>query len=225
MINSSTLIATVNIGILIVFALYMWSGYRQGFLWKLISIFSFLLIGIIAWWLSTPLSTLLHLYPKNSVPFAGTMIEGMMYHSLNRILLFIILFILLKVVVLIIKPVVKLIGKLPVVSFFNHLCGCLLGGLQAALVLVIVAMVLRLPFVANGNEIVEESLLKYSDGISETLFSYAKEPMSWLALFQDHLDHSKPLDEKQITQVREWLLNQDIEKEQVEAFIATLRRE
>ena len=106
-------------------------------------------------------------YPPVSqacAPIAGYTAGGCPVCNLNRLLIFVILFVLLQLAVLVIKPFTKAANHVPVVSGINRLLGAALGALQAVLLMVLAAMVCRLPFWKTGNEIASASLLRYSDG-------------------------------------------------------------
>lgn len=213
----------VNIIIIVILLISIGSGYKQGFLWKLISLLGFFLVGILSWWLSSILSPMIHLYPSDQIPLAGTFLEGMLYNNLNRIVVFVLLFIVLEIILLVLKPMVKILGSLPVVSTLNKLCGAVLGFVQAILLMTLACLVLRLPFWENGNEIVNTSLLRYSEPICEQLITIAKEPISWVEESVNGLEDSKTLTNDERQQLKEWLLSQGIEEEKVTSFLKTLQ--
>lgn len=215
----------VNLFVVLFFGLLMFTGYKQGFLMKLINIIGFIVVGILAWWLSGPLSKLVGLYPMESVPLQGTLVASFLYENLNRFVVFVVLFVVLNIVILLIKPLIKALSSIPVLSTVNKVCGMILGGIQAILLLFLVALMLRLPFFANGSAIVDQSLLRYSEPMMETLLFYAKEPMKQLTVLFDMMDETKTLSQEEIVDVRQWLLSCGIEEDKVEAVIATLRTE
>ena len=66
----------INLVVVIVFALLLFSGYKQGFLMKLISIVGFVVVGIFSWWISAPISRMLSLYPKSQLPIENDLISS-----------------------------------------------------------------------------------------------------------------------------------------------------
>ena len=64
-------IMIINVVVVIVMLLFLYSGYKQGFLWKLISILGFFVVGWLAWMASDPVSSILALYPKDQIPLQG----------------------------------------------------------------------------------------------------------------------------------------------------------
>lgn len=216
-------IMIVNVIVVIVMLLFLSSGYQQGFLWKLISILGFFVVGWLAWMLSDSLSGIIALYPKEQIPMQGTLFEGILYDSLNRLLVFALLFILFEVLLLLLKPIAKLAEKVPVVSTVNKVCGLLLGGVQGILVLSICALLLSFPFYKDGKRYVQESLLQYSAPLTTAMWGLIKEPVMDLAAFQKQSEDVRPLQDDEKKQLREWLLDKNIDKESVDALLEALR--
>ncbi|MEG0361031.1 MAG: CvpA family protein [Longicatena sp.] len=217
-------ITFINIGVALMIAIFMYSGFKKGFLLKLLSILSFFVTGVIAWYLSEPCAKHMALYPKGSTPLANTMFETLIYDNLNRFLVFIVLFICLFVVALLLKPLFKMIGHIPVISIVNKLAGCALGGVQALLILLFVSLVLHLPFWDKGNQIVEKSVLRYSDKIASVALFSVEEPMKEVLNLHDYLQEGKTLDKKEIDNLQHWLEKQAIDKTKIEQFINSIRK-
>lgn len=215
----------INLVIIAIFILFLYSGYKQGFLMKLISIIGFVVVGIFSWWMSEPLSRIIGLYPKNTLPLQGTLVESFLYENLNRFVVFVILFVLLNIALLLIKPLLKVISDIPVVSTLNKVCGLVLGAIQAILLLFVAALVLRLPFIANGSQIVNQTLLRYSEPLMDVVLFYAKEPIQQVQVLMDIVDDTEALNKEEIANVRTWLLSYGIEEDKVDALIASLRSE
>ena len=127
-----SLIMVVNIVILCALCAFVFGGYRDGFLLKLLSILSFFVCGFLAWWASSYVGSFIHLYPKHALPLQDTPLEAVLYDNLNRLLIFVILFVLLQLAVLIVKPFTKAANHVPVVSGINRLLGAALGALPVS---------------------------------------------------------------------------------------------
>ena len=149
----------INLVVVIVFALLLFSGYKQGFLMKLISIVGFVVVGIFSWWISAPISRMLSLYPKSQLPIENDLISSFIYDNINRLFIFVVLFVILNIVILFLKPLIKAISDIPVVSTINKVAGLCLGAIQAVVLMFVATLVLRLPFISQGNTYVEGSLL------------------------------------------------------------------
>ena len=211
-----SLIMLVNMVILCVLCALVFGGYRDGFLLKLLSILSFFVCGFLAWWASSYVGSFIHLYPKHALPLQDTPLEAVLYDNLNRLLIFVILFVLLQLAVLVIKPFTKAANHVPVVSGINRLLG-------AALLMVLAAMVCRLPFWKTGNEIASASLLRYSDGMMDALTFYAREPLQELSRLTSELDEKQTLSTAEKENIRSWLLEQNMKKEDVDTLLSALQ--
>lgn len=217
-----SIVFIINIAIVIMLGLFIIGGYHQGFAMKLLSIFCFLVIGYLSWWLSGYLSGIFAIYPKDAVPMQGTPLEGLLYNSLNRICLFLIVFVILQLLQLILRPFAQMMQHIPVVSTLNKILGAILGGIQAVLLLLLITMVCRLPFWSEGNAIAQTSLLRYSDPLMKTITWYAKEPLNELSkLTLPNKD--TPLSEKEKANLKTWLLSQNISEEYVDALLTTMQ--
>lgn len=220
---SMNLIFYVNIAVVIILFVFIRGGYKEGFLIKLLSVLSFFVVGFLSWWLSSFIGKFLSLYPKDALPLKGTPLEGFVYDNMNRIVLFVILFALLNIGIIFLRPLFKMVGSLPIISTFNKIAGCILGGVQALFLLVLATMVLRLPFWKDGNTIASQSLLRYSDPIAKAAMFYVKEPMQELQKLDSAVHKKEALSESEIEDLRTWMLQQNIDKEKADEFISMLR--
>ena len=172
---------------------------------------------------SSYVGSFIHLYPKHALPLQDTPLEAVLYDNLNRLLIFVILFVLLQLAVLVIKPFTKAANHVPVVSGINRLLGAALGALQAVLLMGLAAMVCRLPFWKTGNEIASASLLRYSDGMMDALTFYAREPLQELSRLTSALDEKQTLSTAEKENIRSWLLEQNMKKEDVDTLLSALQ--
>ena len=215
----------INLVVVIVFALLLFSGYKQGFLMKLISIVGFVVVGIFSWWISAPISRMLSLYPKSQLPIENDLISSFIYDNINRLFIFVVLFVILNIVILFLKPLIKAISDIPVVSTINKVAGLCLGAIQAVVLMFVATLVLRLPFISQGNTYVEGSLLKYSEPMMNTLMFYAKEPLQQISAVFDLINEKETLTKQEVENIHDWLVSQNLTEEQVNAIMASLNSE
>lgn len=218
-----SIILIVNIVIVCVLCACILGGYRDGFLLKLLSILGFFVCGFLAWWASGILGGFLHLYPQSAVPMQDTPLEGLLYEHLNHLLLFVLLFALLQLAILILKPFTKAANHVPIVSGINRMLGAALGALQAVLLMVLAALICQLPFWKTGNEIASASLLRYGEPLLKTITFYAREPLQELSKLTSALEEKKTLSTAEKETVRDWLLQQNMKKEDVDTVLSALQ--
>lgn len=215
----------IDLVVVIVFALLLFSGYKQGFLMKLISIVGFVVVGIFSWWISAPISRMLSLYPKSQLPIKNDLISSFIYDNINRLFIFVVLFVILNIVILFLKPLIKAISDIPVVSTINKVAGLCLGAIQAVVLMFVATLILRLPFISQGNTYVEGSLLKYSEPMMNTLMFYAKEPLQQISAVFDLINEKETLTKQEVENIHDWLVSQNLKEEQVNAIMASLNSE
>lgn len=225
MLFPSEYIYVLNIAVVLVIAVFAYSGYRQGFLLKLLGCFGFLVCGILSWLISSPLAKVIPLYPRDMTPMADTIAGPVFYELLNRSLLFILLFILLSVIVLCLKPILKLAGKLPIIQEVNVLLGTVIGALQGLVAVMVLSFVFTTPLFANGISIVNDSFLKPINAISEGLLFFADDTIAELKSVQKIVTPSTVLDQEDLTHIKEWLMRHDLDEGKVNQLLQQLAGE
>lgn len=139
------------------------TGWRKGVIGSLLSTLGSFLCLYGAYLLSGHLAEKISLYPADKLPLQGTIIADAIYPYLNRIVWFVILFVILKVVLMLVEALIRAVRKLPGIHFLSGLCGGLFGLLTGALVLGVVCILLHLPIISNGTDLIENTGLSYVD--------------------------------------------------------------
>ena len=225
MLFPSEYIYVLNIAVVLIIALFAYSGYRQGFLLKALGCFGFLVCGLLSWFLSSPLAKVIPLYPKDMTPMADTIAGPIFYESLNRSLMFIVLFIILSIIVLFLKPILKAVGKLPILQEVNVLLGTLIGALQGLVAVMVLSFVFTTPLFANGIHIVEDSFLKPINAITEGLLFFADDTIGELKSIQKIVTPSTMLNQEDLNHIKNWLLDHDLDEAKVNQLVQQLAGE
>lgn len=225
MLFPSEYIYVLNIIVILLIAVFAYSGYRQGFLLKVLGCFGFLLCGLLSWLLSAPLAKLISLYPHDMTPMADTIAGPIFYESLNRSLMFVVLFLLLSVIVLFLKPILKAAGKLPIIQEVNVLLGTAFGALQGLVAVMVLSFVFTTPLFANGIHIIEESFLKPINVISEGLLFFADDSIAELKSIQKIVTPSTVLNQEDLLHIKGWLLDHDLDEGKVNQLLQQLAGE
>lgn len=212
----------LNIVVIAILALFAYSGYRQGFLLKILGCIGFMVCGFLAWALSSPFSKLLHLLPEDMSPMADTIAGPIFYDSINRILVFIVLFLVLGVIVLFLKPLLKMVGKLPVIHEVNTIFGTIIGAIQGEVVIVVITFVFGTPLFANGTKVIQDSFLSPVEPITEGVLFFASDRLEELKSIQKIVTPSTALTQEDVIYIKGWLMDYDLPETQVDAFIHEL---
>ena len=112
---------------------------------------------------------------------------------------------------------------MPIVSGINRMLGAALGALQAVLLMVLAALICQLPFWKTGNEIASASLLRYGEPLLKTITFYAREPLQELSKLTSALEEKQTLSTAEKETVRDWLLQQNMKKEDVDTVLSALQ--
>lgn len=206
---------------LFIFCIY--SGYKQGFLLKAIGCIGFLAVGFISWFLAPYISNILSLFPKELTPLKDTILSQLFYRQLNTMCVFAILFILLSIIVVCLKPFLKIVCHIPILSQINRCLGVVFGFVQGFIVISVVCLLFRTPLFSNGGNIVQQSLLKPVSKVSDSVLFFANDYFSQLESVQKLLTPSHTLDNQDWDAIASWLSSQNINGEEIERFIQSIR--
>lgn len=213
----------LNIALLLLFVLFVLSGWKQGFLLKVLSCIGMIVVGFVSWFLSSPLGKLFHIVPADMTPMEDTIFGPVFYETINRMAVFVVLFFLLSIVILCLKPIMKAIGSLPVVRSLNAVLGAVFGGLEALIVMMIITFMFTTPLFANGKRVIQDSYLKPFNEVTNKVLFFASDTLSELQVIQKIVTPSTALSQEDITILREWLLDHDLPENQVEDFLRELQ--
>lgn len=218
---------TVSTGILnfIFVAVVLWSiasGYKNGLLIKVISLFGLFVMGILAWNIAPSLSQVIHIVPKDLIISQGTLLETVLYEFFNQICIFIVIWIIGCVLVALLKPLLKMFHYVPVLSTLNRWLGALFGFGEGILLLMIVVFVLQMPMVEHGKEMVEDSWLSYVEPVSEHVLFFASDAIEQIQTMNEIKNEGTSLSQEKIETLYEWLVEQGVSKEKVEEIIQSL---
>lgn len=213
----------LNIAVLAVLLLSLYSGYRDGFIVKALGCVGFIIIGMSSWALAPIVASKLELFPKDLTPLAGTFVAPYFYDTLNKFVVFIGLFLVLSLLILLIKPICKGISSIPIISEVNKLLGVLFGLLQGIILLVVITLVFRTPLFSNGTNVIEHSILKSMSGLTDSVMFFMEDPMAQWQSVQKLLTPTTELNNDDITKITQWLEGQEISEQEVQDFINSLR--
>lgn len=192
----------INIGIILIYVVFALSAYRNGLLSQLLSLVYNILSIVVAWYLAPILASRITLVKIDSV-YNSSGISSMA----NSILFMAIIFIVLRILYLIIKPLFKSISKIPIIGGLNKIGGFIFGIINATLVIVVLTLIMNLGFIKNFNEVKENTLLKYTDKLSQTVMKVSIDNLNLNSL-------KKYIDDFDVDESREtftkWLIDQGI---------------
>ena len=125
--------------------------------------------------------------------------------SINQIAWFILLFLVLRVVFFVVDRIAKGVHKVPGIHAISALLGAAFGLLEAFVWIVVITVFLCTPLFKNGSYIVENSLFKQVNQVTELVAKDYLGPLFSSEGFSKIEDGTKSLTDLQRNAVENWL--------------------
>ena len=165
----------INIFIFALYLVFIFIGYKKGFLYELISlIYTALALGV-SWFLSPVLASVFPIIDLGKLTGGQyQMLSDMLNLNsiVNIVIYFLLIFLLLKLVYVFISLLLKSMNKFPVIGHFNQILGAVFGFINATIVVLSLSMLCSLPIIKNGEEIREGTVLKLISTYSDKALNY-----------------------------------------------------
>lgn len=221
--NYSTLV--LNIILVSGFILIVNKGYKKGLINQLFGFFSMFIAIVIAWILYIPFGKLFAVLPKNLAPFQSTILSSFFYQKTNAFLWFIILFIVALIIIKFIGKVLEIISKVPIINKLNQILGLGFSLINYVVFVLLLVFGLSLPIFINGSEVIDKSLLKYSDQVNKTLFSKVEKPLDQLQSTQHVIKSPKQATVSDVENMQAWLVNNKVNISEISEFFKEIKDE
>ena len=173
-------------------------SWQRGFLLQLVDLFSWLVAAVLAWWMSDVMADLM---PLIQVDVSDVdMLNGF-----------------IRLFTWILHPFAKALNHVPVVGWFNHLLGAVLGAVKAFIVTYVLLMILYLPLIPQGAQIVQRSILRFYEPLCDAVFTQGAQLIDRLKL----ADELQGLDESSDAlkeELEEWI-RENGEEDAVSAWL------
>lgn len=221
--NAGTII---NIGLILILLFLMYKGYKKGFITQVVGLFSLLASAIVAWVLYVPFGKMFKIIPKTMVPFQKTNLHEFFYIKVNSMLWFIIIFIIVFIIIKFVTKILDLISKAPFINLINRILGVAFSLINFILIAWLLIFGLSTPLFTNGDEVIENSLLKYNKPILEKLDSVIiNNPIEQLQATQQIIKMPNQADEEDILNMQKWLVKNKVSLNDVSDFFKEIKGE
>lgn len=155
-------------------------SWQRGFLLQLIDLLSWLVAAVLAWWLSDVMADLM---PLIQVDVSDVdMLNGFFSSRISAVAWFVIILLIIRLFTWILHPFAKALNHVPVVGWFNHLLGAVLGAVKAFIVTYVLLMILYLPLIPQGAQIVQRSILRFYEPLCDAVFTQGAQLIDGLKL-------------------------------------------
>ena len=209
--------------IVIFFVLKAAQGYNTGILRRLIGLVGSIISYWIAWILCGVFAKYVTIVPSKFLGLAGSPFEEIAKTYVNQIAWFILLFLVLRilffiidriakgdvykrqVVFFVVDRIAKGVHKVPGIHAISALLGAAFGVLEAFVWIVVITVFLCTPLFKNGSYIVENSLFKQVNQVTELVAKDYLGPLFSSEGFSKIEDGTKSLTDLQRNAVENWL--------------------
>lgn len=147
----------------------LFSGFQKGFLNRLLSFIAWLCTIVGGWFLAGFLARNIQLFPTQYLQEG--ILQDVIASLLNFWVFYILLVIIIRLLFLFLKPIINKVGNLPILKQVNQMLGTIFGFLITVIVSLLLTVILKVPLFENGQEVIDQTILRFSDPIVELVFS------------------------------------------------------
>lgn len=191
--------------VVIFFILKAAQGYNTGILRRLIGLVGSVISYWIAWILCGVFAKYINIVSVKSLGISGTPFEAIAKTYVNQIAWFILLFLLLRMLFFVVDRIAKGVHKVPGLHAVSALLGAAFGVLEAFVWMVVITVLLHTPLFKNGSYIVENSLIKQVNQVTELVAKDYLGPLFSSEGFSKIGKDTKSLTDLQRNAVENWL--------------------
>lgn len=191
--------------VVIFFILKAAQGYNTGILRRLIGLVGSIISYWIAWILCGVFAKYINIASAKSLGLSGTPFEAIAKTYVNQIAWFILLFLVLRILFFVVDRIAKGVHKVPGLHAVSALLGAAFGVLEAFVWVVVITVLLHTPLFKNGSYIVENSLIKQVNQVTEMVAKDYLGPLFSSEGFSKLGEDTKSLTDLQRNAVENWL--------------------
>ncbi len=191
--------------VVIFFLLKAAQGYNTGILRRLIGLVGSIISYWIAWILCGVFAKYINIISAKSLGLSGTPFEAVAKTYVNQIAWFILLFLVLRILFFMVDRIAKGVHKVPGLHAVSALLGAAFGVLEAFVWMVVITVLLHTPLFKNGSYIVENSLIKQVNQVTEMVAKDYLGPLFSSEGFSKIGEDTKSLTDLQRNAVENWL--------------------
>ena len=191
--------------VVIFFILKAAQGYNTGILRRLIGLVGSIISYWIAWILCGVFAKYINIISVKSLGLSGTPFEAIAKTYVNQIAWFILLFLVLRILFFVVDRIAKGVHKVPGLHAISALLGAAFGVLEAFVWMVVIAVLLHTRLFKNGSYIVENSLIKQVNQVTEMVAKDYLGPLFSSEGFSKMEEDTKSLTDLQRNAVENWL--------------------
>lgn len=169
----------------LVFVLYR--GYKRGMLLQVVGLIGTFVSLIIAWLFSDVFVNVYTFINYNKTGISK--FDMFVSDNANQMIWFLIIFVVIRLLMLVLTPIASMISKIPLIKQVNSILGALFSIVIYFVYMGLLILFLTLPVITNGNEIIENTLLKPIQSAMVPVTSFLEETVEKNTAIQSLLNN------------------------------------
>lgn len=196
----------INVAVLAIYIICLIVAYKNGFLYEALGLVINIVILALAYFVSPILAKQFNMINIDYSAYPIAEILNLNY-LLNCVLWFFVAAFVFAVIGAAIKHLFKSVSEIPFLGFVNQILGMVVGFINATIIALLISLFLSFPFISNGKQIKEESILSYVNIITDKAINYAAENLD-LEKFAASIEDFDI--ESAREELNEWLIDEGI---------------
>lgn len=209
----------INLGVVLVLIISVIIGYTKGFLWQLVKLLGIIGLILFSWILAPGLSDLVYVFPRKYAPFNDTSLADIFYDKINTLCWFVIVLIVGLIILALIKPLFKVVTEVPVIKQVNQFVGAILSLIPATIAIVLTTYLFNTAIFTNGKDMVNNSLLKYSDKLVDKVVVLLNKSFEENLAIQKMISDPLSLKEEDVKSIINWLKTNQLSSQEIYDFL------
>ncbi|MBQ7994341.1 MAG: CvpA family protein [Solobacterium sp.] len=207
----------INIGLVVVFLLFILIGAKKGFLLMIVSMFGTIISLIGSWFFAGILADYIRLWPRKWAILQNTALAAASWQFMNHICWFLTLFLVLRLIFIFIEMICRGLQDVPFIKEISIALGGALGAAEAMLFVLVFSIALNSPFFNNGSAAVEKTMVGKINEVTGMVYEKLLEPLADADAFNQAYENASQMTNEQREKLREWLEKQGY-KSDVEGY-------
>lgn len=195
----------VNIGVILIFLIFILWGAKKGFLLMIVSLIGTAASFFGAWFFGGILADYIRLWPRQWAMLQNTPIAAASWQFMNQICWFLTLFVVFRIIFGFITMICKGLQDVPLIKQISVILGGALGAAEAMLFVLVFSIALNSPLFKNGKEAADQTLVAKVNEITGMVYDKMLEPIIDADAFYQAYESAADMTNEQRENLKRWL--------------------
>ncbi len=161
----------INIAVIALLLIELFLGYKKGFLEMGITAVRFILAFLGSRFLAPILAKAFTIWPQNwTIKALPEAMQGLFLEVANKVSWYVLIFVVCLILLFVLIHALKEVKDIPVLKQINGILGAALSLIVSLIIITLVTFVLSTPIFKNGNEVIDNSVLKPMKVVTSFLY-------------------------------------------------------